>query len=38
VTTPTISAGGLRRKLDAGEDFVLVDAVARLVYAHSHLP
>ena len=33
-----ISADDLRRKLDAGEQFVLVDALAPMVYAHSHLP
>ena len=38
MTTPTISAEELRRKLDAGENFVLVDALAPMVYAHSHLP
>jgi rhodanese-related sulfurtransferase len=38
VTTTTISGEELRRRLDAGEDFVLVDALAPMVYAHSHLP
>jgi len=28
----------LKRKLDDGEDFVLVDALAPMSYAHSHLP
>jgi rhodanese-related sulfurtransferase len=28
----------LSRKLEAGVDFVLVDALAPMVYAHSHLP
>jgi rhodanese-related sulfurtransferase len=35
---PTISAEQLRRKLESGDDFVLVDALAPMVYAHSHLP
>jgi rhodanese-related sulfurtransferase len=35
---PTVSAEELRRKLEDGEDFVLVDALAPMVYAHSHLP
>jgi rhodanese-related sulfurtransferase len=33
-----VSAAQLRHKLDAGEHFVLVDALAPMVYAHSHLP
>ena len=33
-----ISAEELRRKLDDGDSFVLVDALAPMVYAHSHLP
>ena len=36
--TAVITADELRRKLDAGEHFVLVDALAPMVYAHSHLP
>ena len=35
---PTVSADQLRRKLESGDDFVLVDALAPMVYAHSHLP
>ena len=35
---PTIPLDELRRKLDAEEPFVLVDALAPMVYAHSHLP
>ena len=36
--TATVTAEELRRKLDAGEGFVLVDALAPMIYAHSHLP
>ena len=36
--TATVTAEELRRKLDAGESFVLVDALAPMIYAHSHLP
>jgi rhodanese-related sulfurtransferase len=35
---PTVSAEELQRKLESGDDFVLVDALAPMVYAHSHLP
>jgi phage shock protein E len=35
---PTITTDELFRKLDAEERFVLVDALAPMVYAHSHLP
>jgi rhodanese-related sulfurtransferase len=35
---PEIRAEELRRKLEDGDDFVLVDALAPMVYAHSHLP
>jgi rhodanese-related sulfurtransferase len=38
VTLPTVTADELRRKLEDGESFVLVDALAPMVYAHSHLP
>ena len=38
MATALITAEELRRKLDAGDDFVLVDALAPMVYAHSHLP
>jgi rhodanese-related sulfurtransferase len=33
-----ITADELLEKLDRGDDFVLVDALAPMVYAHSHLP
>jgi rhodanese-related sulfurtransferase len=33
-----ISRDELERKLDAGDDFVLVDALAPMSYARSHLP
>jgi rhodanese-related sulfurtransferase len=35
---PSISRDELQRKLDAGEHFVLVDALPPMSYAHSHLP
>ena len=35
---PTISCDELRRKLHGGEPFVLVDALAPMSFAHSHLP
>jgi rhodanese-related sulfurtransferase len=35
---PLVSAEELRRKLESGDDFVLVDALPPMVYAHSHLP
>ena len=35
---PTITADELRQKLERGDDFVLIDALAPMVYAHSHLP
>jgi rhodanese-related sulfurtransferase len=38
VTLPTVTAEELYRKLEEGESFVLVDALAPMVYAHSHLP
>jgi len=38
VTLPTVPADELNRKLERGDDFVLVDALAPMVYAHSHLP
>ena len=38
VTLPTVTADELRRKLEDGEPLVLVDALAPMVYAHSHLP
>jgi rhodanese-related sulfurtransferase len=38
VTLATITTEELRRKIDSGDSFVLVDALAPMVYAHSHLP
>jgi rhodanese-related sulfurtransferase len=38
VTLPTVMAEEVRRKLERGDEFVLVDALAPMVYAHSHLP
>jgi rhodanese-related sulfurtransferase len=38
VDLPTVTADELLRKLDDGDKFVLVDALAPMVYAHSHLP
>lgn len=35
---PTISCDELRRKIETGEQFVLVDALAPMSFAHSHLP
>jgi rhodanese-related sulfurtransferase len=35
---PTITIDELSRKLETGEAFLLVDALAPMVYAHSHLP
>jgi rhodanese-related sulfurtransferase len=35
---PTITAEELRRRIESGDSFVLVDALAPMVYAHSHLP
>ena len=33
-----IGADELRQKLERGDDVVLIDALAPMVYAHSHLP
>jgi rhodanese-related sulfurtransferase len=33
-----VTADELLAKLDRGDDFVLVDALAPMIYAHSHLP
>jgi rhodanese-related sulfurtransferase len=33
-----ITADELRQRIEDGMDFVLVDALAPMVYAHSHLP
>jgi rhodanese-related sulfurtransferase len=38
VEIPTVTMDELRRKLDTRDSFVLVDALAPMVYAHSHLP
>lgn len=38
MTVPEISREELRRKLDGREDFVLVDALPPMSFAHSHLP
>jgi rhodanese-related sulfurtransferase len=35
---PEISREELYRKIESGEPFVLVDALAPMSYAHSHLP
>ena len=35
---PDITADELREKRDRGDDLVLIDARAPMVYAHSHLP
>jgi rhodanese-related sulfurtransferase len=35
---PEITAGELQQKLARRDDFVLVDALAPMIYAHSHLP
>jgi rhodanese-related sulfurtransferase len=38
VEIPTVTIHELGRKVEAGDAFVLVDALAPMVYAHSHLP
>lgn len=38
MAVPAISRDDLRRKLDTGEQFVLVDALPPMSFAHSHLP
>jgi rhodanese-related sulfurtransferase len=38
VTAVPVTADELLEKLDRGDAFVLVDALAPMVYAHSHLP
>jgi rhodanese-related sulfurtransferase len=38
VTIPQISCDELRRKLESGGQFVLVDALPPMSFAHSHLP
>jgi rhodanese-related sulfurtransferase len=38
VDLPAVSADELQQKLEGGDAFVLIDALAPMVYAHSHLP
>lgn len=38
MTLPEITCAELRRKLELGGRFVLVDALPPMSYAHSHLP
>jgi rhodanese-related sulfurtransferase len=38
VILPTITAAELLSRIEKGDRFVLVDALAPMVYAHSHLP
>jgi rhodanese-related sulfurtransferase len=38
MTIPTVTTDALRRKIEDGDEFVLVDALAPMAYAHSHLP
>jgi rhodanese-related sulfurtransferase len=38
VTIPTITADELLQKIEGGAEFVLVDALAPMACAHSHLP
>ncbi len=38
VTLAHITADELLRKLESGDDLILVDALAPMIYAHSHLP
>ena len=38
MSLPSIAAQELSQKLERGDDFVLIDALAPMVYAHSHLP
>jgi rhodanese-related sulfurtransferase len=35
---PSITADELLRKIEEGDEFVLLDALAPMAYAHSHLP
>lgn len=35
---PVITAAELQQKLERRDDFVLIDALAPMIYAHSHLP
>jgi rhodanese-related sulfurtransferase len=38
MTLPQISRDALWQKIESGAEFVLVDALAPMSYAHSHLP
>ena len=38
VAIPEISCDELRQKIERGEEFALVDALAPMSFAHSHLP
>ncbi len=38
MTLPTVTADELLRKIEDGDAFVLIDALAPMVYAHSRLP
>jgi rhodanese-related sulfurtransferase len=38
MTLATIDRDELRRKIDGGDEFVLIDALAPMSFAHSHLP
>jgi rhodanese-related sulfurtransferase len=38
VDLPDITADEVQQKLERGDEFVLVDALAPMIYAHSHLP
>jgi rhodanese-related sulfurtransferase len=38
VAVPAISCDELLRKIEGGEQFVLVDALPPMSFAHSHLP
>jgi rhodanese-related sulfurtransferase len=38
MTADDITADELLAKIERGDDFVLVDALAPMIYAHSHLP
>jgi rhodanese-related sulfurtransferase len=38
VTLPTIGRDELREKIDRGDEFVLIDALAPMSFARSHLP
>jgi rhodanese-related sulfurtransferase len=38
MTVATISRDELREKIDRGDEFVLIDALAPISFAHSHLP